>query len=221
VAAAQGGRVGGFSTADFATYYVALTLVSQVTQAWNAWDFEYEVRHGRLSPKLLRPLHPIHYSVVENLVWKVLTTVALVPALALVAWTFGARFTGEWWHAALFVPSVLLAAALRFVFGWVVAMLAFWTTRVQIAVHLVDRLSFIFAGQIAPLALMPGPFQAIAYGLPFGYMLGVPADILRGGLRPEPALLLMAGQAVWLGLSYAALQVAWAAGLRRYSAVGA
>jgi ABC-2 type transport system permease protein len=221
VAAAQGGSVGGFSTADFAAYYVALTLVIQLTQAWNAWEFEYEVRHGRLSPKLLRPLHPIHYSVAENLVWKLLTSVALVPALALVAWTFGARFTGEWWHAALFVPSVLLGAALRFVFGWLVAMLAFWTTRVQVAVHLADRVSFLFAGQVAPLALMPGPLQAIAYALPFGYMLGVPADILRGGMRLEPALLLIAGQAAWLGLSYAVLQVAWRAGLRQYSAVGA
>jgi ABC-type uncharacterized transport system permease subunit len=31
----------------------------------------------------------------------------------------------------------------------------------------------------------------------------------------------MAGQAAWLVLSYAALRVVWAAGLRQYSAVGA
>jgi len=34
---------------------------------------------------------------------------------------------------------------------------------------------------IAPLALLPGFLQTLSLALPFGYMLGVPAEILRGG----------------------------------------
>src|ERR671938_1045476 len=56
-AAAQGGAIGDYSIGDFAAYYVCLTLVTQLTMAWNAYDFEVEVRQGKLSPKLLRPLH--------------------------------------------------------------------------------------------------------------------------------------------------------------------
>ena len=77
VAAARGGDIGGFSAGDFAAYYVGLTLVGQLTQSWNAYEFEQEVRLGRLSPKLLRPLHPVHYTVVGNLVWKAVTLPAL------------------------------------------------------------------------------------------------------------------------------------------------
>jgi ABC-2 type transport system permease protein len=83
-----------------------------------------------------------------------------------------------------------------------------------------DRMTFLLAGQIAPLALLPGPLQALAYLLPFGYMLGVPADLLRGGPDPATALALMAGQAVWVAAAWAAYRAVWRAGLRQFSAVG-
>lgn len=221
VAAARGGSVGGFGGADLAGYYVCMALVLHLTQSWNAYEFEFEVAQGRLSPKLLRPLHPLHYSVVENITWKTFTLFGLAPALVLVAMTFHARFATEPWNVALFVPSVLLGAALRFVLGWIVAAAAFWTTRVNAAVTLFDRAGFIFAGQVAPLSLMPGPLQAIAYALPFGYYIGVPTDILRGGATLEQSLAWIAAQVAWLVAAYALLQVVWRAGVRQYTAAGA
>jgi ABC-2 type transport system permease protein len=221
VANAQGGSVAGFSTADFAAYYLAISLVAQLTTAWNAWDFEFEVREGRLSPKLLRPLHPLHYAVVENIVWKAFTLPGLIPTLALIAWTFGARFTAQPWQVALFVPSLLLGAALAFVFSWVNATMAFWTTRIHAIMNVQDRISFVFAGQVAPLALLPGPFQVVAYLLPYGYMLGAPATILSGRPSPEQALLLIAGQVAWLGICWLGFRLLWRVGLRQFSAVGA
>ena len=220
-AATQGGSIGSFEASDFAAYYVALTLVLQLTMAWNAYDFEYEVRHGRLSPKLLRPLHPLHYQIIENVIWKVVTLPALLPALVLIAWTFHARFETQVWHAALFVPSVLLGAALRFFVGAILATTAFWTTRIHSIMSFYDRLAFLFAGQVAPLALLPGPLRLLGYALPFGYMLGVPADILRGGLDPAAALWLVAGQTAWLAAAWSVYLLLWRVGLRQYSAVGA
>jgi ABC-2 type transport system permease protein len=219
-ATAQGGRIGDFTIGDFAGYYVCLTLVSQLTMSWNAYDFEVEVRQGKLSPKLLRPLHPLHYAVVENIVYKVTTLPALLPALLLIALTFQARFETQTWQLALFVPSVLLAAALRFVFGWVMAALAFWTTRVHAIMHLYDRMVFLFAGQVAPLSLLPGPLAGLAYALPFGYMLWAPAEILRGGLGFDQILVVLAAQASWTALSWLAFLFVWRLGLRQFSAVG-
>src|ERR1700694_2420047 len=218
---AQGGAIGEFTIGDFAAYYVCLTLVSQLTMSWNAYDFEIEVRQGKLSPKLLRPLHPLHYAVVENIVFKVVTLPALLPALVLIAWTFQARFLTQPWQIVVFVPSVLLAVALRFVFGWVVAALAFWTTRIHAIMHLYDRTSFIFAGQVASLSLMPGPLSALGYALPFAYMLWGPSEILRGGSTFDQAMLILGAQVVWLGLSWLGFVVVWRMGLREFSAVGA
>jgi len=218
---AQGGAIGDFTIGDFAAYYVCLSLVTQLTMSWDAYDFELEVRQGKLSPKLLRPLHPLHYAVVSNLVFKVVTLPALLPALVLIAWTFQAHFQTQLWQLAVFVPSILLAVALRFVFGWVLAALAFWTTRLHAIMHLYDRVSFIFAGQIAPLSLLPGPLAVLGYALPFAYMQWAPSEILRGGATFDQAMLILLAQVVWLGLSWLAFVGVWRMGLREFSAVGA
>lgn len=221
VANAQGGRVGAYDVRDFAAYYISLTFVLQIVSSWNAYEFEFEVRQGRLSPKLLRPLHPIHYAIVENVVWKLTTFIPLVICLVIVALTFDVRSRTTPAHVLLFVPSVLLGAALSFLSGWVVATTAFWTTRVHAVSTLWDRGVFIFAGMIAPLALLPGALQTLSLVLPFGYMLGVPAEILRGGVDVRTALVLMGGQAIWVVVFFVAYQRVWRAGVRQYSAVGA
>ncbi|TMC42390.1 MAG: hypothetical protein E6J23_11395 [Chloroflexi bacterium] len=221
VARSQGGQIGAYDVRDFAAYYICLSLVINLVTSWNAYEFEFEVRMGRFSPKLLRPLHPIHYSVVENVVWKLTTIIPLGIILVFLALTFDARFRTTPAHILLFVPSVVLAAALSFLSSWVLATLAFWTTRVHAITTLWDRAGFIFAGQIAPLALLPGPLQAISLALPFGYVLGVPAEILRGGVSVSTALVLMGGQVFWVVVFYVALQRVWSVGVRQYSAVGA
>src|SRR5205807_276039 len=81
-------QLGSYDVRDFAAYYVSLSLVTNLAMSWNAYDFEFEVRMGRLSPKLLRPLHPIHYAVVENIVWKMTTIIPLLIVLGFVAVTF-------------------------------------------------------------------------------------------------------------------------------------
>jgi ABC-2 type transport system permease protein len=218
---AQGGSIGNYTIGDFAAYYVCLTLVSQLTMAWDAYDFELEVRQGKLASKLLRPLHPIHYTVVENVVYKITTLPALLPALVLIAVTFEAHFQTQPWHVAVFVPSVVLAAALRFVFGWFIASFAFWTTRIHAIMHLYDRVVFVLAGQVAPLSLLPGPLALLSYALPFGYMLWAPAEILRGGMSLGQATLTLGIQLAWLAASWVAYMVVWRQGLRQFSAVGA
>lgn len=221
VAASQGGRVGSFDQPAFAAYFVTLTLVTHLTMAWNSFEFEYQVRQGRLSPLLLRPLHPVHYAIAENLVWKSFTSIAVVAVAIFIAFTFNARFDTQPWHLALGIPSAVLGGALYFTLDYALATVAFWTTRVHAATTLYNRIAFIFAGQIAPLSLLPGPLQTIGYILPFGYMLGVPADILRGGQTFEQAIALVAGQVVWLVAAIVIFRMVWRAGLRAYTAVGA
>jgi ABC-2 type transport system permease protein len=221
VATAQGGTAGGYTIGDFAAYYVCLTLVNQLVLAWNSQEFEWEVNQGRLSAKLLRPLHPLHYAVVENVVFKASTLPVLAVILVLISISFNARYETEPWHILVFIPSIVLAAALQFFFNWIIASLAFWATRMNTANTLWNRASFVFAGQIAPIALMPGWLQAIAYGLPFWYMQGAPTEILRGGVSPERAAFILVGQAAWLAVCFVAFQLVWRRGVRAYSAVGA
>ena len=221
VAESQGGQLGSFSRSDLGGYFVIAILVTHLTAAWDFFEFEWEIRRGTLSPKLLRPLHPINYSIVNNIIWKLITSAAVVPVAIAVAITFDARFTTTPAHVALGAISVVLWAAIAFVFGWVFASLAFWTTRVHAVVTVYQRIAFIFAGQIAPLTLLPGPLFAVAMALPFAYMLGVPTEILRGGVDVTTAALMVGGQVVWLAVGIVLYRAVWSAGLREYSAVGA
>lgn len=221
VAVAQGGDIGGYHIGDFAAYYVCLTFVSQLVMAWNSHEFEFEVNQGRLSAKLLRPLHPLHYSIVENVIFKLNTLPVLGVILIFVSVTFGASYRTTPLHIAAFVPSVVLAAALLFVFNWVIASVAFWATRMRTANTLFQRATFVFAGQIAPIALLPGWLQAVSYGLPFWYMMGAPAEILRGGVPLGQIPAILAGQTAWLVATYVAFAWIWRRGVRAYSAVGA
>jgi ABC-2 type transport system permease protein len=220
-AATQGGEIGGYTISDFAAYYVCITLVGLLTLSWNVYDFELEVRQGKLAPKLLRPLHPLHYAVVDNIVYKINVLPALAPVLVIIAVTFQAHFDTQWWPGVLVFPSVVLAACLQFFLGWAIASFAFWTTRLHAIVRVYDRLSFLFAGQIAPLSLLPGPLAVLGYLLPFAYTLWVPAEILRGGVTADQALVMVAGQVLWLVLAWVMFVVIWHYGLRQFSAVGA
>lgn len=221
VAQSRGGSVGSFDVGQLAAYFIALTLVSHLAASWFAWEFEWQIAQGQLSPRLLRPLHPIHYAAATNLSSKLVTSFGLLPVLVLIAATFGARFDTRLEHAILFVPSIVLAAVLSFLFDWLVASTAFWITRSSQVMFVLGRVSFILGGQIAPIALLPDWLVPVAYVLPFGYMLGVPADILRGGVGAGQALLLIGAQAVWVVVFFVALRYAWRAGVREYSAVGA
>ena len=221
VAVAQGGDIGGYKVGDFAAYYVCMTFVGQLVMAWNSHEFEWEVNQGRLSAKLLRPLHPLHYSVVENLIFKLNTLPVLGVILILVSLSFGAIYHTQPWHIVAFIPSVILAGALLFMFNWVIASLAFWATRMRTANTLFQRATFVFAGQIAPIALLPGWLQTVSYALPFWYMMGAPTEILRGGVTQEQVVQILIGQTAWLAVTFVAFLWIWRRGVRAYSAVGA
>jgi viologen exporter family transport system permease protein len=221
VARSSGGQVGTYDPAGFAAYFLATMVVTQLTFTWVMHEFEYRVRQGQLSPLLLKPLHPIHGDIAENVTYKVLTSVVLIPALALLAWAFRPALHPEPWMVAAFLPAVVLAFFLRFLSGWTLALAGFWTTRVE-AINQVYYLAMLFlSGQMVPLSLLPGPVQALAAALPFRWMVAFPVELLLGRVTPEATLAGYGIQLAWLALHGAAATVVWRSGLRRYAAVGA
>ena len=60
ISIADAGPVGNYGAAEFTAYYLALLFVRQMTSVWVAWELDYDIRMGELSPKLLRPIDPIH-----------------------------------------------------------------------------------------------------------------------------------------------------------------
>jgi ABC-2 type transport system permease protein len=221
VSTSGGGSVGDYTTGQFAAYFILLMLVNHVSYTWIMYEFEYRIREGWLSFSLLRPVHPIHADIADNVSSKLLTLPFMLLVAGGLAWLFHPSAALQGWMLAAAVPALFLAFLLRFVIEWTLAQAAFWTTRVGAINQTYFVMMLFLSGQIAPLTLFPAPIQWIAAVLPFQWMIGFPVELLLGKLTPLQALTGLGAQLLWLGLGFLLLRAVWREGLRIYTAVGA
>jgi ABC-2 type transport system permease protein len=220
VAQARGGQVGGFGAADFSAYFITLMLVNQLTFTWIMWEYDYVIRTGALSFKLLRPIHPIHGDIADNVAYKILTLAVIIPAAFLLGWIFPPSFNLQGWALAAALPALCLAFLIRFLLEWALAMAAFWTTRINAINQAYYVILLFMSGQFAPLSLLPESLQWLAAILPFRWLIAFPVELILGRLSPIEALTGLMVQLVWLAVAFVALSLVWRAGVKRYSAVG-
>ncbi|GAA5512027.1 hypothetical protein Dcar01_00741 [Deinococcus carri] len=220
-AAAPGGQVNGYSPAEFATYFLGTWAMSQLMVVWVAWELDFEVRQGTLSPKLLRPLDPMWQHYAGHLAERVVRFPALLALVALFAWLSGASFTHDPWAYPAALGLALLGFSARFLWEYCLGLLAFWTESSTSFQELVWLVYAALGGMFAPLAFYPQWVQQIAVWTPFPYMLGLPAQLLAGKASLADAgrgALVLLG---WLVVFWFVRLAVWRVGLRKYGAVGA
>ena len=205
VAEAQGGSVGGIEARDFAAYYTVLFVVNHLTFSWIMHTFQFRIQQGQLSFELLRPIHPIHADLSDNLAYKVVMLFIVVPTVVLLVWGFDPAFHWVPLALACSVPALVLGFLLRFFFEWALALAAFWTTRTQAMNMIYFALLMFLSGRVAPLSLLPETLQTIAGALPFYYMIAFPVEVFLGRLSQAAILEGFAIQAIWIGLALAVL----------------
>lgn len=222
IAESAGGSIEGYSQFAFARYFFAITLVNQLTQAWDAWYIDHWIAEGEMNHRLARPVGPIHESIADNIAYKARTgvIVILVWVIAAMIWP-SVRITDSPQRMLLAALSIVLAAAIRFLNGFAIGLLAFWTTRATSLIELQMALGLFLSGQLAPLELLPARVSMIAHFLWFPYTIAFPVSLLTGVGDPEMSIAQgFAGQIVWLGIWWLAYRVVWRRGLLRYGAVG-
>lgn len=221
VSANSGGSVGGYTASDFAAYFVVLMLVNQVTYTWIMYEFEYRVREGALSVALLKPVHPIHSDVADNISSKIITLPIMIFIAIGLAVGFHASISPPLWAILIFIPALFLGFLIRFLLEWTLAQAAFWTTRVGAINQIYFVLMLFISGQIAPLTLLPLPVQVVSFLLPFRWLINFPVELLLGRLTMVQTLIGLGAQLSWLVVSVLLVRFVWRAGVRVYTAVGA
>jgi ABC-2 type transport system permease protein len=212
---------GRFREGDFIAYYLAALIVRNLTGSWVVWQLNDEIRTGRLSARLLRPVHPfVQYAS---------THAASVPLRALVAVPFAAAMLFTTARGALATEPALYAIFFASVAGaW---MMAFFTMMIigslglfiekSVAVYEVYLGVFAMtSGYLVPLELLPGWAQSIAASLPFRYMIAFPVETLTGVNDVAVALRELATQWAWVAVIVLGAYAVWRAGVRRYEAYG-
>lgn len=199
-------------------YYVALLVVQMLTVSYENHTLAESIYDGAIVQDLLRPRPAVLATLGQNLALRAWHLIVGAPVI------IGAAL---WLHVALSpaavllaLPALALAAAIRFLYTYTLALAGFWTHQAQGVVTLGGVLVFLLGGSAAPIALFPTWARGLAGVLPFWAMLGFPAQVASGGIGPAALLAGYALQSAWvLGLGLGAVQI-WRQGVRRYTAVG-
>ena len=218
---APGGRVGGYSGPDFATYFLSIWLAGQMMVVWVSWDLDMHIRQGTLSPRLLRPLDPLWLHLSEHVGERLVRLPLMLVLMVLFAFLTHARFSTRPLDYLLFTLLVLTGFAFRFLWEYSTGLLAFWMDSSTSFSDLNWLLYSALGGLFAPLSFYPPTVQAIAPLTPFPYMLGLPAELLSGRADTRTALtglLILLGWTLLFGVVRLWM---WRFGLRKYGAVGA
>lgn len=203
-----------------ATYYVALLLVTVMTESFEQFTFSEKIYDGTISHDLLRPQPVIINTIGTNIAVRIWLTVMGIPVALLTGLAVGVSLS---WTAVLSaLPIFVLSATLSFCWIFMLSLTAFWTERVHSIVGFGWTLNSLLGGTIAPLAFLPGPLQDLSRILPFYGMLGLPADVAAGRVHGlAPLLTGLAYQVGWIAAFVASAVLLWRAGIRRYTVVGA
>jgi ABC-2 type transport system permease protein len=218
--AAGDGTAGGLSAGNLTAYYLILILVNQLTYSSTNWTVGDVIRMGGISRWLLQPMSPLYHALSSEIAGKVVFMLFAVPVTGLLALILRPELALTWQNGLLFLPALLLAWALRFFWGYWLALLAFWATRADALLALQDSLVFLLGGHLAPTALLPGWMQSLSRILPFRYMSAFPVEIITGQLSLEETALGFAIQLGWGLTSWLLYRLVWQRGVRHYEAIG-
>jgi ABC-2 type transport system permease protein len=218
--AAGGETVGGLTRGGFVAYYLVLILVNQLTYSQTNWTVGDVIRYGGMNALLLRPLSPVFDALSTEAAGKVVYMAFVIPVVTVLALVLRPELHVSLGDGLAFIPALMLAWALRFLWGYWLALLAFWATRADGLLALQDSLIFVLGGQVAPANLLPEFLRRVSGVLPFRYMLGFPVEVLTGQLDGAALWTGFAIQVGWLCVAAALFVALWRSGVRRYSAVG-
>ncbi|MFF2409942.1 ABC transporter permease [Streptomyces sp. NPDC058092] len=217
----DGGLPGGFDLPQLTTYVLLAQVLGLLQASRVDEEVAGEVQRGDIAISLLRPVNypltrfvaglPVSLSNAVLVAVPVMTLYALLLPLAVPSWT----------GAVLFTFSAGLSLVIGFGVNLLVGLAGFITTNIWGVRVVKDSVVALFAGQVVPLSLMPGPLAAVAHALPFQGMVDSPLRLLLGRYDGVAgALGILLGQAVWAGVLTALAALAWNSAVRHVEVLG-
>jgi len=215
------GPAAGWTSSDFASYYVAAALVFQVTQSYLVWIWDDDLRNGTMSFKLLKPVGVFHQFLSQEIGIRLVTLAFLLPVVVVAALAIGdVQYAVGPARLALVALAILLGFLLSCTMAMSFALIGFWSTQSGNLYSLWWGAGAFLSGWIAPLELLPDALRSAATVLPFRSAVGFPLELLLGRLDSGDVAVGFAVTVGWLvGFAFV-FGMGWRAALRRYQAVG-
>lgn len=219
----EGASIGGYTLSAMISYYLMVNVVDALTAvAEDDWAIAGDIREGRISQFLLRPMNYLTYRLCLYLSGRAIyTTVALIPVILFTLWL---RRDFYWpnhsFTYVLFPLAVFLGGLMQFFIAYMVALLAFWILDVSTFIFIQFAFEYLASGHLFPLDLLPPSVATLLRLTPYPYLTFFPASVYLEKLSPPELAAGFAFQAAWLLVLFGAAQALWSRGIRRYSAFG-
>ena len=200
------------------TYYVALLAVQLMTVSYEYYTVTLSIYEGSLNEDLLRPHPCVIPPLGENIAMRIWHLLIGLPIIAIVVPFAGNSFGLD--NVLMAIPALTLAATLRFLFVYVLALSALWTEQAGGVTEFGTTMIFLLGGAAAPIFVLPDSIRPFGEALPFRAMLGFPAEVASGSLSDTQILEGYGWQLIWVAVFIPLAASVWKSGVRRYTAVG-
>ncbi len=216
-------QLAGYDFSALIMYFAMTVLVENlVTPTEDEWQIAADIRDGRISFLLLKPLNYLTYRFTLYASYRLLYTAIIIPGVTLIFFILRQHLhfpaMGLTWLA--FAASTAMAALIQFLLAYSLAMLAFWILEISTIIFIVFSFEYFLSGHIFPLTMLPAWMAGFVKWAPFSYELYFPVQVFMERITGPALLEGLAIQAGWVVLMWAAAVGMWRAGLRRYQAVG-
>ncbi|MDB6152737.1 MAG: hypothetical protein JWL90_1190 [Chthoniobacteraceae bacterium] len=205
-------------------FYFLLTLLVEnlITPTEDEWQIAADIRDGRISSFLTKPINYLGYRLSLYGSYRVLySAVTAIPVVLIFFFLRDylslPRDPLTWLAFAL---SLFMAAMIQFFIAYSLAMLAFWILEISTVVFILYSFEYFLSGQVFPLDIMPGWLQGFIHWSPFTYEIFFPVQVYMERVRGMDLLSGLMTQAVWVLLMWMLATTLWKRGVRQYQAVG-
>ncbi len=218
-----GGTLSGYTFSGLIMYFAMTVFVENlVTPTEDEWQIAGEIRDGKMSFLLLKPLNYIAYRFTLYASYRLLYTAVLLPGVALIFFFLRDHISLPV-HAATwlwFGVSTALAAVIQFFIAYTIAMLAFWILEISTIVFIVFSIEYFLSGHAFPLDMLPPWLAGFVKWSPFPYELYFPVQVFTERIGGTALAQGIAIQACWAFAMWMLGVTLWRVGIRRYQAVG-
>ncbi len=220
---ASGKPIAGYDYSAMIYYFmVTVFLDNLITPTEDEWQIAAEIREGKISAYLIKPMNYMLYRITAYLSYRLLYIAVVFIPICILGFVFREHIAlpanaGTWLLLAL---STLMAAFIQFFIAYATAMLSFWILEISTVVFILYSFEYFLSGHVFPLDIMPAWMQGFIKWSPFAYELYFPAQIAMERMK-GPALWEGLGiQAGWLAVVWLGAHIMWSRGIRRYQAFG-
>ena len=216
-------QLSGYDFSALIMYFAMTVLVENlVTPTEDEWQIAADIRDGRISFLLLKPLNYLAYRFTLYASYRVLYTAIILPGVVLIFYFLREhlRFPAEPLTWLVFAASTVMAGLIQFFLAYALAMLAFWILEISTIIFIVFSFEYFLSGHIFPLSMLPSWMSGFVKWAPFSYELYFPVQVFMERIRGTELWQGLVIQAGWVVLMWWGAVAMWRAGLRRYQAVG-